>query len=271
MDTARTARIEFDGRPAWRKRYGAPERRLRKAMMRWLMRRFGLWPLVPPLPLDAAQACRTEYAMIRQLAACGACVPEVLSATATELVLSDLGETLSARCKAEPDESSRSLLLRKGLDALAELHGRGGYLSQAFARNLILSGDRIGFIDLEEDPLTIMPLAAAQARDLLLFVHSTARFLGPREYSRLLTEHMAREAEPIAVQVANVARRLAWLAPLARLGGVRSRGVAMAISTLARARPCPQAMPLAEPASGPSELLPAPAPAASDEKLNALA
>jgi hypothetical protein len=235
MDAPRTERIEFAGRPAWRKRYGPAERQRRMAALRWLADRLQLTPLRPPLPIGGEAACRTEQAMIARLAALGVRVPEVLASGPAELVLSDLGDTLSSRCKAEADPVLRAELLQRGFAALADLHRRGGYLSQAFARNLVADGGQVGFIDLEEDPLTVMPLVAAQARDLLFYVHSTARFLPIAAYAGLLDASICDEPEAVQAELRWVARRLAWLRPLALVGGRRSRAVGQALAVLARA------------------------------------
>ena len=95
----------------------------------------------------------------------------------------------------------------------------------------------IGFIDLEEDPATMMSLPAAQARDVLFYAHSTARFLSGQEgeHVRLLQAHLARESSEVRAEVAHTASKLSWLAPVARLFGRRSREVAQALSSLARA------------------------------------
>jgi tRNA A-37 threonylcarbamoyl transferase component Bud32 len=229
-------RVEFDGQPAWRKRYRSTRSALRITLLRWVARRLRLTALLPPAALDAAAACATERAFIERLSALGARVPDLLAVGDTELVLSDLGQTLSARCKAQSDPLRREELLRQGFDALAELHARGGCLNQAFARNLVCGDDGIGFIDLEEDPLTVMPLPAAQARDVLMYVHSTARFMLDAEprYAALLNAHVAGEAADVQAEIGQVARRLRWLAPLARIGGRRARAVASALDVLAR-------------------------------------
>jgi tRNA A-37 threonylcarbamoyl transferase component Bud32 len=235
MDEPRTERIDFQGRAAWRKRYGAPERRARVAALRWVARRLGANPLIAPLPLEAEQACR-EREMIARLDRLGVRVPEVLAAESTELVLSDLGPTLAIRCKCEPDPDRRAALVRSGFEALRELHARGGYLSQAFARNMAITPEGIGFIDLEEDPGTMMSLPAAQARDVLLYVHSTARFLAdrPGRYVELLRAQVAAESPEVRAEISRVARRFRWLAPLAVLGGGRGRALAQALRTLAK-------------------------------------
>lgn len=236
MSEPRVERVDFRGRPAWRKRYGEAERRRRIALLRWVARRLGANSLVAPMPLSGEAACRTEREMIERLGALGVPVPEILDAGTDALVLSDLGPTLALRCKQEPDPVAREALLRDGFNALLALHERGGYLSQAFARNMAVSGQGIGFIDLEEDPREVMSLPAAQARDVLFFVHSTVRFLAdrPRRYARLLRAHIVREPDDVRHEIRRAARAFGWLAPLARLGGERGRALAMALRMLAR-------------------------------------
>lgn len=237
MAATRVRRESWQGQVAWRKTYADGGHRRRIAALRWVARRLGANALLAPMPLSPELACRTEQAMINRLAALGANVPPLLAVSDRELLLGDLGPTLAMVCRAEPDAGKRRDLVQLGLDALAELHARGGYLSQAFARNLTVRDGRIGFIDLEEDPGTMMSLPAAQARDVLFYAHSTARFLSGQvgEHVRLLQAHLARETPEVRDEVARVASRLCWLSPLACLFGRRSRDVAQALTSLARA------------------------------------
>lgn len=230
-------RVEADGRVAWRKTYSDGGTRRRIAVLRWVARRLGADSLLAPIPLGPAEACRTEQEMIRRLAAQGANVPRILYAGDTELLLGDLGPTLSQACRDETNPSARAALVALGLSALLAVHQRGGYLSQAFARNMTLRDGRIGFIDLEEDPGTMMRLAAAQARDVIFYAHSTARFLAdqPGVHAGMLSAHLAREAPAVRAEVQRTARRLAWLAPVARRFGARARAVAEALVSLRQA------------------------------------
>lgn len=237
MAATRVERENWQGHIAWRKTYADGGHRRRIAAMRWLARRLGANALLAPMPLSPELACRTEQAMINRLAALGAHVPPLLAVADRELLLGDLGPTLASVCRSETDPGKRLELVQLGLDALARLHALGGYLSQAFARNMTLSQGRIGFIDLEEDPATAMSLAAAQARDVIFYAHSTARFLSdqPGEHARLLQAHLVHESAQVRAEVARTASALSWLAPLARLFGRRSRDVAEAMASLARA------------------------------------
>lgn len=237
MAATRVQRESWQGQIAWRKTYADGGHRRRIAALRWVARQLGANALLAPLPLSPELACRTEQAMINRLGALGANVPPLLAVGDRELLLGDLGPTLALVCRTETDAGKRRDLVQLGLDALAALHGRGGYLSQAFARNMTVLDGRIGFIDLEEDPATVMSLAAAQARDVLFYAHSTARFLSdhPGKHARLLQAHLARETAAVRAEVARTASALSWLAPVARLFGRRSRDVAEALASLARA------------------------------------
>ncbi len=234
MATTQVRREASGGEVAWRKTYseGGPRRRL--ALLRWLARRLGAAPLLAPVPLSPELACRTEQAMIRRLAALGARVPRVLEAGERHLVLSDLGPTLAVACRREADPARREALVAQGFEAILAVHRAGGYLSQAFARNLTLDASGIGFIDLEEDPGSVMPAEAAQARDLVFYAHSTARFLAdaPGAHARLLADALAASPAGVRAGVAVVARRVCWLAPVARLFGGRAREVALALDSL---------------------------------------
>jgi hypothetical protein len=104
-----------------------------------------------------------------------------------------------------------------GLQLLVDLHVKGQYLSQAFARNFIASGDALVMIDFEDDPLEVLPLHQAQARDWVAYLHSSARALltqGAAQRAaaiRTLRAELARESAPVRALVADVAWRLRWV------------------------------------------------------------
>lgn len=232
MDTEfkRVTKIERDGQIFWRKQYSSHGRRKRMAVLRWIARKLGANALLAPMPLSPSEACATEQSMIRHLRQLGVKVPEIIEAGDFYVVLSHAGDIFSGRCRRTKAVEDRIELIEKGFDALNDLHQRGGYLSQAFARNLTISDGRVGFIDLEEDPLKVMSLEAAQARDILFFVHSTARFMAdaPERYTELLQRTIERVPGNIKQEMANVVRVLKYLVPFARLlpGRARMAGIA---------------------------------------------
>lgn len=234
MALTRVAREQTPDGVVWRKTYAEGGRGTRIALLRAVARLLGIAPLVAPPPQSAEQACATEAAMIRRLAALGAHVPAILASDPRMLLLSDLGPTLAGQCRRQPDAAIRRALVAAGLEALLSLHAAGGHVSQAFARNMTWRDGRVGFIDLEEDPATSMPAAAAQARDLIFYAHSTARFLVdvPGAHAALIAGALERSAADVRAHVHRAARRLAWLAPLLAPFGKRSRAVADALRSL---------------------------------------
>ena len=129
-------RVEAEGRVAWRKTYADGGARRRIAALRWVARRLGANALLAPIPLQPAQACLTEQAMIRRLAALGAHVPTILHVGENELLLDDLGPTLSQTCRDETNPEAREALvaaLREGIWALlAPVVVLGGIYGGAF-------------------------------------------------------------------------------------------------------------------------------------------
>ena len=144
-------------------------------------------PVLRPVPnLGGEAAIATEARRLRDLAARGLRVPEVLAQQPGGLLLAHLGRA-GQPTPSLGNEIERALpagreavlaLWQEGLAALSYVHATGTSLSQAFARNLVRCPDgTVGYIDFEDDPAAVLPLAHCQARDALCFVHSTALFL----------------------------------------------------------------------------------------------
>lgn len=233
MSAPRIEKTERNGRTVWIKTYGDSGRRGRMATLRWVARGLQANSLLPPVPLTGEAACASELAMIRRLAAAGVRVPEVLEIGARHLVLSDLGPMLAGVLRRAPLEQ-RETLLGHAFNALLDLHRRGVYASQSVVRNLTWSEGQIGFIDLEEDPVAMMSLPAAQARDWLMLGYSSARFLthAPERFVSLLQAALDQDPAEVRAELARTCRALRWLAPVARPFGRRARDLAFGLDAL---------------------------------------
>jgi len=190
-------------RPAWRYR-----------LLNGLARLIRL-PLLKAAPAHGgARAQQIEIDRLRRLAAAGVPVPQVLHAEDEFFVQSWLGD---ARLDQLLRRADALVWWQRGLRALVNLHARDQYLSQAFARNFIARGDALAMIDFEDDPLEVMTLAQAQARDWLAFLHASAlafrkRLPAPHaECVALLRAELARERAPVRRLVSDAARRLRWV------------------------------------------------------------
>jgi hypothetical protein len=140
--------------------------------------------VLTPVPNPGGEAAiAIEGRRLRELGTAGLRVPSVLAQQTDGLLMSDLGESratvlvLRERLEQAAAVGPAALLAawREGLNAIATVHARDLYLSQAFDRNLVQCPDGvIGYIDFEDDPGQTLGLAECQARDWLSYLHSTA-------------------------------------------------------------------------------------------------
>ncbi|RZL93339.1 MAG: hypothetical protein EOP73_27695 [Variovorax sp.] len=176
-----------------------------------------------PVPNPGGEAAiAIEARRLGELGALGLRVPVVLARQADGLLLSDLGESRTAvvlqERLAQAAATGPATLLaawREGLDAIATVHARGTYLSQAFDRNLVQCPDGvIGYIDFEDDPGTALDLAECQVRDWLSYLHSTAmlvRAATPQAAGEHWHAALADADDAVRERLAGAARRMRWL------------------------------------------------------------
>lgn len=202
-----------------------------------------------PVPNPGGEAAiEIEARRLRALAAAGVRVPAVLAQQRDGLLISDLGESgrppvvLRERLDQAAVAGPVPLLAtwREGLAAIARVHARDAYLSQAFDRNLVLCPDgTIGFIDFEDDPGETLPLAECQTRDWLSYLHSTAMLVhaaSPHAAAAHWHAVLADASDDVRNRLAVAARRMRWLRhlPPGRRWGRDTQRVRAAAHLLAR-------------------------------------
>ena len=201
----------------------APRHPARYHVLNLLARGVGL-PLLKAAPMHGGtRAQAVEIDRLAQLRAAGTRVPEVLHVAPDHFVMqwlgrAHLGDVLQA------GHPRAAALWREAGDELVRLHRAGQYLSQGFARNMIVTdeaGDTprlAGLIDFEDDPLQVMGLADAQVRDWLAFLHSTLWILplAPSEVDTCIDAWLDAESPAVRAGFAQACRRLAWLRVLPR-------------------------------------------------------
>ena len=158
-----------------------------------------------------------EVARLGALAGAGIHVPEVLHVDPGFIVIAHLdGANLVELI--ERGGATGFEAWQRGVATLVELHARGGYLSHAFARNFIVSDAGLAMFDFEDDPLEVLTLEEAQARDWLAYLHSTVWLLEREaaEIAAALATRLAHERPAVRELVAAAGRRLAVLRHLPR-------------------------------------------------------
>ena len=212
LTSDRTALLQVEGRPIIVKRLEAPLKHWGYPVLNTLaaVLRQPMLRAVPAPGGSAAQAI--EVARLRSLAAAGVSVPEVLQVTPQWFAISFLGKTsIDQLLRQEPDKILN--YWESGLQAILQLHRLGQNASQCFARNMIWHDGTVSFIDFEDDPIRTMPLASAQARDWLLYLHSTVYILNmdTQEIAQHFLSYLRQDEKNVQRELMRAARAFGWL------------------------------------------------------------
>lgn len=223
QQTQGMASHRIGGERVWLKKAGPRHSRFRYQLLAVIARTLRLDVLTPVPNLGGEAAIQTESRRLRALAESGLRVPRVLAQSPEGLLISDLGQdgrgAIVFNEKLEQAAAIGPVALlatwRDGLAAIAAVHARGAYLSQAFSRNLMLCPDGvIGFIDFEDDPGETLSIAECQARDWLSYLHSTAlplRASKPEGAGEAWRTLLADADPAVRERIALAARRMRWL------------------------------------------------------------
>jgi len=170
-------------------------------------------PLLRPVPAPGGAASQaTEIRRLQALQAAGVNVPEVLHQATGYFVMRRIqGPSLGAHFATSPEQALQAVA--RGLAGLHQLHAAGQYLSQGFARNILEQDGHLWFIDFEDDPLQVMDLPDAQARDLLTFMLSAVwpSRAQRADLLRVWQQACQRMSPAVLQRVRRATRGLAWL------------------------------------------------------------
>lgn len=216
--SARTQIVQLDGMKIVVKQPEAPLKHWGYPVLNALAQLLGQ-PMLRAVPAPGGQAAqRIEVDRLRALAAAGVSVPQVLHVSERWFALSYLGAR-SVDQLLRHDAANGQRYWEDGLQAIRELHRLGQTASQCFARNMIWHEGNVSFIDFEDDPASAMPLASAQARDWLLYLHSTAftlAFADNAEYAARFLDYLRQDDARVRQQVEKTAHTFGWLRFLPR-------------------------------------------------------
>lgn len=170
-------------------------------------------PYLKAVPVHGGERSqKIEIMRLHALRSAGLPVPQVHHVGRDYFVMAYLGSKDLALSLREQGPEGFDLWLA-AMEQLLLVHARGQYLSQCFARNIIVSQAFEGLIDFEDDPLEVMSLVEAQARDWLVYLQSTLWNLAPvpARLDAALKSMLGRESAPVRAVLRHAAKRLAWL------------------------------------------------------------
>lgn len=125
---------------------------------------------------NGIDALRTEARRLREMKDKGYLVPDIIAKGNTHMILSDIGTSLDKAATEEPDINTRRRILCRAATHLAGLHAKGDFHGRSRAKDMTIRGNEIGMIDLEHEPLKVMSLPEAQARDFWYLLYDIAKF-----------------------------------------------------------------------------------------------
>jgi len=227
----RTFRLLLRGEPVWIKRPRLRPGYIKYGLQTTTASMLGVPLLYPPRVCRGAAGLQAEARRLARLARKGWPVPSVLDVSERWLALRDNGRSV-AQVLRELPPAKRTDMLRSALQFLQALHAEDGWHGAGQVRNFTRVGQGFGLIDFEDDLEPSMPLARRQARDILLFVMSAARFAKgePTVIEALLADAHGRASPQVDAELRSLAPKLVWLrrlmGPLAPWTGPEGRAIA---------------------------------------------
>jgi len=238
----RTFKLDLDGEPVWVKRPRRGPGYFMYGLQAGAAALLQIPPLRPPRVSRRAVGLHAEARRLARLERKGWPVPHVLDVSDRWLALRDNGRSL-APVLWEIPTAQRVDLLRDALAYLQTLHAQGGWHGAGQLRNFTRIGAGFGLLDFEDDLEPSMPLSVRQARDILLFAMSAARFSESdhRVVQALLADARKRAAPAVEAELHAAgtklvhARRL--LGPLTRWSGPDGRSLALVAAAFEHLQP----------------------------------
>ncbi|KQW32023.1 serine/threonine protein phosphatase [Rhizobium sp. Root274] len=223
QSNGRVQRLDLKDRTVWIKRQGSKTLPPLVAMQGFFAALFRV-PILKPSPQLSPEAMQArEIARIGAFADAEFPVPKIVYASQTAMVMSDVGPTIDRRMRLlrRSDPVAHDALLIEVAEALGRVHAAGLSHGRPHVRDFFLQDGKVGFMDFEEDPASVMPLALAQARDVLLyFLVVTSRALSPETTCpAALNAWLIHAPEAARVELVKLTALIGRILPLARLIG----------------------------------------------------
>ncbi|MCP1660707.1 hypothetical protein [Neisseria perflava] len=172
--------------------------------------------VLTPVPnLGGKPAIATEAQRLRDLAKAGVYVPKLLAVQDDALMFSHMpGTNLLEQITREAKQHKLDAWTH-GIWAIGQVHRKGQFLSQAFARNMVIDGARVGFIDFEDNPGSVLNTPQCQSRDWLCYLHSTLLVLQRQNLTgqalSLWQRCFTRQPQEVQQMVGNSVRLVHWM------------------------------------------------------------
>lgn len=147
--------------------------------LKWVARILNIEALTPIPNYGGSKSIYCEVHRLTELQSLGIPTPQILANCSQGLLIEDAGDQViqldQALIRMEGNTAKKLEFFREAISAIQAVHQKGSYLSEAFARNILVNRHKeFTFIDFETDPGEMLDLETCQIRDWLCFIFSTA-------------------------------------------------------------------------------------------------
>ena len=175
-------------------------------------------------------ALQLEISTLTQLAKRGAPVPDLVASGEDFLVVADVGMPVNGWLNTDVSEAEKSQILKDSASALAQLHLKGLAHGRPALRDICWDNGQVTFIDFEANQQD-SDMHRQQIRDLLVYIHSLYRYIGPHPEiaEPVIAAYRAAGGESLWQASKQEVTKWQWLnyliAPLKSIGGKDLRPV----------------------------------------------
>lgn len=170
------AQFEYNGQRLWIKRRPFSKKKLAHRLQGVIASLFCLPIFYPTVSTGGAQSLFDEAERLNLFATRHMPVPRVMAVTPDFLITNDVGQQLHRYLQQLTQSEAVHLVLLSAVGLLNQLHREGLCHGRPSFGDMTIQDNVISLIDLEENPLEVMTLAEAQARDVWLFFLNAARY-----------------------------------------------------------------------------------------------
>lgn len=221
---------EFNGQKVWLKKAAQRHSTWIYLPLQWFSKLLGLSMLAPVPNKGGDNAVQCEVHRILALRELNINVPELLASQHNAFLLKDASSNgqpviqLESALSQQVSTTARLELFNKAIQSIEEIHLKNNYLSEAFARNILVDSEqKISFIDFETDPAQYLSLDDCHTRDWLCFIFSTSHRFQESELDQATTLLLKNlKSHPALLSdICKVGRKITWILALKpeKLGG----------------------------------------------------
>jgi len=217
----RLQRLALSHGSVWIKRYGTERSSVWRSVQTVFAAVIPFTFLRPSPKLNHRDMISREVRRMETFREKGFLTPSIIYRSPTAIILSDAGETVAARLAelAATDPLAHDALLINCAGELGRLHAAGLCHRRPHPRDFVLNGEEMLYLDFEEEPEAVMPLAVAQARDIWLLLFQIASTANSRVKSMndAYGAWVAKAPSEAAEELRKLIRFLRLLLPIARI------------------------------------------------------